>query len=509
MNSTELILEAITKNCSTEAELRALKVRAAGTSGRLLKNSELVAAYNRLVALGEIKPRQQLANLLRKARGRTLSGVSVVAVLTRDFGCPGRCIFCPTERGMPKSYLSNEPAVMRAIRAKFDPWQQVTDRVAALTACGHPVEKIELIVMGGTFSALPRRYQTWFIRRCLQALNPPGVTKTDLESLKRANEVAQRRLVGLTLETRPDFITPAEVQRFLRLGCTRVELGAQSLDDEILRKVKRGHDVAATKKAILLLKNAGLKVGLHLMPNLPGATPASDLAMFRQVFESPDFAPDQLKIYPCVLVDKTVLKKWWQQKKWRPYSDTVLTKLLTEIKKIVPPWVRLSRIIRDIPAESILAGSKITNLRQILQKSGVRCACIRCREIRGERFVVNEAQLVERRYPASGGEEVFLSFELPQRNRLLALARLRINADKKTAFLRELHSYGAELEISRSGASGQHRGFGRRLVAIAEKKARAAGAQTLKIAAGVGVRPYYRRLGFRLDRDGIYLTKKL
>jgi len=491
--------------------LRALKIEATGKSGKLFKNSELITALENLVKKGEIKEQPTLRNLLKKARIRTLSGVSPVAVLTKEMGCPGKCVYCPTEARMPKSYLSNEPAVMRAIRAKFDPYQQVVDRLTALQNCGHPIEKIELIVMGGTFSSHPKRYQTWYIRRCFQALNEFGTkkksTKTDLVSLQRANEKAACRCVGLTLETRPDWIDAAEVANFLRLGCTRVELGVQSLSDEVLKLTQRGHGIDATKKAIRLLKNAGFKIGLHMMPNLPGSTPAKDFKMFEELFESGEYAPDQLKIYPCVVCEHSELEEWWRSGKFKPYSDKVLTNLLVKIKNIVPKWVRLSRVIRDIPAESILAGSKITNLRQVLQASGVQCSCIRCREIRDGQVDWKKVKLTEIRYSANGGEEVFLSFEEESSEKLVSLLRLRFVENSDTAFVREVHSYGSELGVGESGGSGQHRGYGKKLLLTAEKLAKAAGYKKLAVISGVGVRDYYRNQDYRLD--GPYMTKQL
>jgi elongator complex protein 3 len=503
MNSCEIILEAIAKKVANEKSLRELKVKFAGNSGKLIPNSELVQAYLKLLKAKKIKVQPDLEQILKKARVRTLSGVSPVAVLTKPMGCPGKCVFCPTEARMPKSYLSNEPAVMRAMRAKFDPFRQVRDRLQALEACGHETSKIELIVMGGTFSAHPKKYQTWFVRRCFEALNNSRQAKT-FEDIKKANEKSKHRIVGLTLETRPDFIDEKEVGRFLKLGCTRVEIGVQSLDDAVLKKVKRDHGVAESIKAIKLLKESGLKVGVHMMPNLPGATPRKDFEMFQKLFENPDFMPDQLKIYPTVLVEGTELKKWWKAGKWKPYSDSTLTKLLAKIKSIVPPWVRLTRVIRDIPAESILAGSKLTNLRQILQQQGAQCRCIRCREIRAESFDSKKVKLVEQEYTASGGREVFLSFEVG--SKLISLLRLRL-ADED--FVRELHTYGAELGISKKGASGQHRGFGKKLVQEAEKLAKQNGYKKLKIISGVGVRPYYRKLGYRLDKEKIYMEKKI
>lgn len=508
MDPAKIILEAIKTHVRTEAGLRALKIKAAGKTGKLVRNSELVEAYQKLLSQKKIKPQPRFFDLLKKSRIRTLSGVSPVAVLTKEMGCPGKCVFCPTEAKMPKSYLSNEPAVMRAMRAKFDPHEQVRARLQALNACGHETSKIELIVMGGTFSTHPARYQQWFIRRCLQALNTSKAKSGSLEDLKTANEKSHHRLVGLTLETRPDYITPAEVKNFLRLGCTRVEIGVQSLDNKILKRVKRGHAVEASIRAIKLLKEAGLKIGVHMMPNLPGATPESDFTMFRQLFTDPDFCPDQVKIYPTVLVKNTELMKWWQEKKWQPYSDAVLTELLVKIKKITPPWVRLTRVIRDIPAESIVAGSKLTNLRQILKNKGVKCCCIRCREIREDKFNASNTKLIQREYKASGGKEVFLSFE--DNNKLISMLRLRLPENKDQAFVRELHTYGVELGVAqKEKTAGQHRGFGKKLLVETERIAKQAGYKTLKIISGIGVRPYYRALGYKLDGEKVYMEKGL
>ncbi len=504
MKPENIILEAIAKKVSSEKTLRELKVKFAGSSGKLIPNSDLVKAYLKLLGSKKIKVQPTLEKILKKARIRTLSGVSPVAVLTKPMGCPGKCVFCPTEARMPKSYLSNEPAVMRAVRAKFDPWQQVKDRLQALEACGHETSKVELIIMGGTFSAHPKSYQSWFVRRCLDALNSRKTKSSSLENLKSANEKSKHRMVGLTLETRPDFITKAEVQRFLKLGCTRVEIGVQSLSDKVLRKTKRGHGVAATMKAIQLLKDSGLKVGVHMMPNLPGATPKSDFEMFRELFNNSDFKPDQLKIYPCVLIAGTELQKMWKNGEWRPYSDSVLTKLLAKIKSITPSWVRLTRVIRDIPAESILAGSKRTNLRQILKQQGAKCKCIRCREIRAESFDAKKVKLLTEEYKACGGKEIFLSFEVS--GKLISMLRLRLS---KLAFIRELHTYGAEMGVSKGTGNSQHRGFGKRLVREAEKIAKKNGFEKLKIISGAGAREYYRKLGYALDHEKIYMEKSL
>lgn len=491
----------------TEKALRQLKIQAIGKSGILPKNSELLHLYQKLLAAKKIPRQTTLEQLLKKSSIRTLSGIAPVAVLTKPAGCPGKCIFCPSEPGIPKSYLAKEPAVLRALRAKFDPYHQTRNRLQTLRACGHSTAKVELIILGGTFSAQPKNYQNYFLKRCLAALNLPRKTrKNDLHSYQKINETASNRLVGLTIETRPDFINPAEVQHLLKLGVTRVELGMQSNSDAILRRVKRGHDNATTIRAIKLLKDAGLKVGLHIMLNLPGATPASDYQTLQAIFTNPVYKPDQLKIYPTVLTRGSALIKLFRQKTWQPYSDQTLTKLLSRIKANTPEWLRLSRIIRDIPATEILAGSKITNLRQVLQKQGVHCRCIRCREIRSTEF--KKTHLIRRDYEASAGQEIFLSYETPT-NRLLSLLRLRLPPHSPTALIRELHSYGPALPISTRGKSAQHHGYGRRLISAAEKIATAAHYTKIKVTAGIGVRPYYRKFGYRVERKGTLMLKPL
>ncbi len=474
-----------------------------------MPNSQLLAAYRQLLTEKKIKSIPTLEKLLTRRPVRSLSGVSVIAVLTKDFGCPGRCIFCPSERGLPKSYLSNQPGAMRAVRNEFDPYKQVAERLTSLQACGHPAEKIELIILGGTWTALPRWYQTWFVRRCLQALNTGTKSKSSsLEALQTANERAAHRLVGLTIETRPDWLSQSELRYQLNLGVTRVELGAQSLDDAVLRFTKRGHTAKETATAVQLLKDAGLKVGLHMMPDLPGTTASKDLAMFREIFKGQGYCPDQLKIYPCSVLAGTGLEKLWRAKKYHPYTDATLTKLVAEIKTLVPEWVRLSRIVRDIPASSIIAGCKLTNLRQILQNKKVKCRCIRCREIRGDKFDVKNIKLIERHYTASDGTEIFLSYEDTKQDRIIAFCRLRFCGSGPAAFIRELHSYGQELALTkRAKTTGQHQGYGRRLLEHAEQLAKKASARVIKIPAGIGVRPYYRKLGYRLVNP--YMVKKI
>ncbi|MFA6255441.1 MAG: tRNA uridine(34) 5-carboxymethylaminomethyl modification radical SAM/GNAT enzyme Elp3 [Patescibacteria group bacterium] len=492
-------------------------------------NSDLLAIYHNLLLKRKIKPDQTLTRLLRKREIRTLSGVAVLTVLTKPYPCPGQCIYCPNETGMPKSYLSNEPAAMRAFLTKFNPYTQVKVRLEALKINGHETDKIELIVLGGSWSAYPKKYQTWFIKRCFEALN--GKTSKTLDAAQKQNEKAKHRCVGLTLETRPDMITFSEIKRMRELGCTRVELGVQSIYDQILKLNKRGHTVKQTILATKLLKRAGFKVMYHLMPNLPGSSPAKDLKMFQKIFSSSDFQPDLLKIYPCVVTKNTPLYRWFKQHKYQPYSDKQLKNLLLKIKRTVPYYVRITRLVRDIPAESIVAGNKITNLRQLITKDFKDCKCIRCREAGHQRSEIRNKKSVLRiqNYKASEGTEYFLSYESPDQKVLYAFLRLRLPAChpelvsgsrlvseshlykyfpelQDAALIRELHTYGEMAPIGKAGKV-QHLGLGKKLMIQAEAIAKKQKIKKIAIISGIGVRKYYEKLGYRLE--GTYMVKHL
>lgn len=507
-----------------------------------LKNPEIKKVYEKMLQQGEIEPNRRFEELLITKKIRTLSGVAVVAVLTKAFPCPGKCIYCPDEIDMPKSYLSNEPAVMRAITAEFDPFRQTQARIRALELNGHPTDKIELIVMGGTFSYLPKDYQLWFITECFRACNDYGKSAKaalreidpqtvgtglpnpylhlSLQIQQKRNERARHRIVGLTLETRPDYIDEQEILNFRQLGCTRVELGVQSIFDEVLKKNQRGHSVNTTIQATQLLKDAGFKINYHLMPGLYGSTPEKDRQMFEQLFSNPDFQPDMVKIYPCVVTANSQLHKLWQEKKYQPLTNHQAAKLLAQIKNLIPPYVRITRLIRDIPEESILAGPNISNLRQLLQNQGVSCQCIRCREVREQYTPSQEIVLDRIDYPASEGQEIFLQFVSPDRTKLYALLRLRIpqiNHNpaaknyiptekiafpvlKNAAIIREVHTYGKLIALqSQNQNSPQHIGLGRQLLQLAEKIAREEfDRKKIAVISGIGVRDYYRKNGYRL-----------
>src|SRR3989338_469296 len=481
-------------------------------------NSDLLKIYKNLLKNKKTKEDKTLERLLRKREIRTLSGVAVVTVITKPYPCPGDCAYCPGEPEMPKSYLSNEPAVMRAVLTKFDPYRQVTVRLRALQNNGHETDKVELIILGGSWSAYPKKYQAWFIKRCFDGLNKK--TAKNLSQAQKWNEQARHRCVGLTLETRPDMITPEELKRMREYGCTRVELGVQNTSDPILKLNKRGNTVKQVIDATKLLKLAGFKVTYHMMPNLPGSTPTKDLKMFKELVSKADFQPDQLKIYPCIVTKNSTLYHWWKAGKYKPYAGKQLKNLLIKIKQIIPYYVRIIRLIRDIPAESIIAGNKVTNLRQIIQQeiqnTSRACKCIRCREARNRPVKLSEVKMFTKKYSASGGTEYFLSFESKNRKILYAFLRLRLQDNamriyeffpelREAALIRELHTYGELIPIGNKKKAVQHLGLGKRLMAQAEKICKHQDFKNIAVIAGIGVRQYYKKLGYQLE--GTYMIK--
>jgi len=490
-----------------------------------ISNIKLLKLYHDFCKVKRLKPNKKLENLLKKRRVRSLSGIAVVSVLTKPYPCPGKCLYCPTEKGMPKSYLSNEPAVMRAVLNNFDPEKQIKNRLDSLELQGHPTDKVELIVIGGTWSYLPRKYQKWFIKKCFDSCNKK-VSK-NLESAQKINEKAKHRIIGITIETRPDFINEKEILHLRKLGVTRVELGVQSIYDDVLKKNLRGHKVAITIKATKLLKDAGFKICYHLMPNLPGSNLKRDEKMFREVFRNSDFQPDLLKIYPCAVLKEAPLYKLWKSKKYKPYSDKQLIDLLTKVKKKIPYYCRIQRLVRDIPSNSIIEGpAKISNLRQVLaqksKKGNWHCKCIRCREVREYYRPDEKLYLFRQDYEASAGKEIFLSYENKNRERLYSLLRLRIPSGqtfipvlKKSAIIRELHTYGQlhPIELGRRGSqysrlSPQHKGLGKKLIKEAERIAKKEfKLRKIAVISGVGVRTYYRKLGYKLKDS--YMVKIL
>ena len=451
---------------------------------------------------------------------RTISGVTPVAAMTRPMKCPGRCLYCPTYSNAPQSYTPESPAVLRALRCDYDARRQVEMRLRTLSDMGHPTDKVELIIMGGTFLAYPRDYQYQFIKDCYDALN--GVVSATLEEAKQRNETATHRCTGLCIETRPDWCGQEEIDRMLEFGATRVELGVQTLNDEIYRLVRRGHTVADVIKATALLREHGFKVYYHWMPGLPGVTPEEDLELSRKLFTDDDFKPDGLKLYPTMVVEGTELEKWYQEGRYQPYDVDTMVNLLVEIKSLVPKYVRISRVLRDIPPQFITAGCKNSlrgEVKKRMQQRALECKCIRCREY-GHRardgWEIGEPHLLRMDYEASGGREVFLSFE-DGKETLFGLLRMRIQAKSikalgqklnvNLALIRELHAFGPEVPLSeRRSEAAQHKGLGKALLHEAERIA--AGefqARQVVVLSGVGAKEYYREFGY--SSKGNYMVK--
>lgn len=480
-------------------------------------NSELLESLER----GES---DRLSNLLTRKHSRVSSGVTVIAAMTKPRPCPhGKCIYCPggPDQSVPQSYTGHEPASMRGAQNRYDPFRQVTSRIRQLKAIGHSIDKVELIVMGGTFFAFPRRYQNWFIKRCLDALN--GIGSASLEEAKKIAYSSTIRNVGLTIETRPDGLDEKKVDQLLNLGVTRVELGVQNVYDDIYKITRREHTVEDVIQANKILRDAGLKICFHMMPGLPGSSMERDLEGFRTIFSDPRFKPDMLKIYPTLVLKGTELYEWWKTGKYTPLTTEEAVELITRVKIMTPPWVRIMRVQRDIPANLIEAGVKRSNLRELvhkrLEKLGESCNCIRCREV-GHRqthteIKDEELKLKKTVYEASDGVENFISIEDSSTNTLIGFIRMRIPSEKahrpelkpKAAVVRELHIYGKMVPVGLRGLDAwQHKGWGRILLSEAEKLAREEyDANKLSILSALGTKQYYRRLGYY--EDGVYMSK--
>jgi len=453
---------------------------------------------------------------------RTISGVTPLAVMTMPMNCPGKCLYCPTFQDSPQSYTPESPAVLRAIKCDYDARQQVELRLRIFDEMGHPTDKIELIIMGGTFLAHPIDYQYRFIKECYDGLN--GIPSATLEEAKQINQTARHRCTGLCIETRPDWCGQEEIERMLEFGATRVELGVQTLDDDIFRLVRRGHGVEDIVQASSLLREYGYKVYYHWMPGLPGSTPEKDLEMSRILFDDEKFRPDGLKLYPTMVVEGTELEQWYREGRYQPYANETMINLIIDIKSIVPKYVRISRVLRDIPSKFIVAGLK-DSLRDIvrerMKKEAIECKCIRCREF-GHRtragWEVGEPRLVRMDYDACGGKEVFLSFE-DENETLFGLLRLRIQTqpvpvlkhvgDGCSAIVRELHVFGPEVPLNEKlRNTAQHRGLGRELLQEAERIARDEfRASRMAILSGTGAREYYVEFDYTLQGD--YMVKRL
>jgi elongator complex protein 3 len=514
------IIDLLLSRCHTPSDVTRLKIQVCRKYNlpSVPRNSELLAA----ALPGE---RERLRRILLVKPTRTLSGVAPVAVMTSPYPCPhGICLPCPGGPshpfGSPQSYTGEEPAALRARDHGYDPYDQVAARLGQFELLGHAVDKVELIVMGGTMTARPPEYQEWFVASCIQAMNEycGHCQKSDggTGEIFRQNEYAPVRCVGTTFETRPDWCGEEEINRMLSLGVTKVELGVQHLDDGVLAFNRRGCTTEDTVRANQLLRDAGLKVGFHIMPNLPGSTPDQDRQVFEELFASPLFRPDFLKIYPTLVTPGSEIEQLWQRGEYLPYDEDTLVGLIAYGKSLIPPYVRLQRIQRDIPAKLIVAGSRHSNFRQLCQERltalGKQCRCIRCREA-GRRPTEETHVLRTEAYACAGGREYFLSAVAG--DSLIGFARLRTGGlrlreeIRQSALLRELHVYGSvvPLGVSPLPDQRQHRRVGRELLGLAEEIAAGTGYREIAVMSGIGVRPYYRRHGY--ERSGPYMHKVL
>ena len=488
-------------------------------------NISLLKTYHEMVKDKRVKSSQILENLLITRPVRSLSGIVNISVLTKPYPCPGQCIFCPLDPNFPKSYLAGEPAAERAKALNFNPYSQTRKRIEMLKDQGHPVDKIEIRIVGGTWSFYPKKYQEWFVKRCFDACNKKA-SKT-LKQAQKSNEKAKKRIVGLAVETRPDFIDIKEVLRLRKLGVTSVEFGVQNIFNQVLKKCKTGLTAEKIEKATKLLKDGGFKVLYQVMPNLPGSNLKKDFQCFEDIFQDQRFKPDWLKIYPCVVCKSAQLYKIWKKGEYTPYSDKELVQLLIKIKRILPYWIRVARIFRDISAEKIVAGSKLSNLREVVQekmkKRELFCKCIRCREIKEDYDPKEKVYFFREDYDASQGKEIFLSYESKNRKHLYSLLRLRIPSQffsqkkhflpvlKKSAIIREIHTYGQLLSLNQSGSleiSPQHKGLGKKLIQKAEKIAlKEFNLKKIAVISAIGTREYFRKLKYRLKDT--YMLKKI
>ncbi len=452
-----------------------------------------------------------IKNEVRKPT-KTISGITPLAVMLPPRKCQhGNCIYCPS-MDVPQSYTPKSPVVLRAKSVGYDSYKQVVSRLKAFEVMNHPTEKVELIIMGGTFLEYPEKFQYKFIKGLYDGLN--GKISKNLNEAKKANEGARHRCVALCIETRPDVCCEF-IERMRDFGCTRVELGVQLIDDEVYEFVKRGHKVKDVVLATNCLRDAGFKIGYHLMPGLPGSNLQKDLKLFKKVFSDESFKPDQIKIYPCQVLPNSELEKLYWSGKYKPYTPEEIQKLLISMLKIIPRYCRVMRIMREIPLEYLIAGSKHIGIRKDvedeLRKEKVKLKEIRYREVGFNKENINlNLKFKKTEYKASKGKEYFLEI-INKQDVLFGLLRLRIFNEKgKKAIIRELHVYGQSLKLGEEGKMGQHTGLGKWLMNEAEKIAKKEKCKEIKVISGVGVREYYKKLGYNLDKEmGEYMRKLL
>lgn len=530
-------------------------------------NSELLLYFQQRLKEGKEniseERRKEIEQLLKRLKVRSNSGVTVVSLLTKPFPCPGKCIYCPTEARMPKSYLSKEPAAARALANNFDPYKQTTSRLQALEMNGHPINKLEVIVIGGTFDYYEKDYQEWFIKEIFRAANEykKNLSETSFSSLsprskklskdtsssktllelQKENETAGCRIIGLSTETRPDYINFETLNWLRYLGVTKIEIGVQHLDQYVLDFNEREMTRESIAQATEMMRSAGFKFVYHMMPNLPESNPEMDVQMFKDLYSGKDFHPDMLKIYPCVILKTSLLYKMFTKKVYKdpttkelvnfdyePYSDETLIKVLADSEKEIKNYTRVIRMIRDIPATYILASSKKSNMRELVdeyqKKAGFIQQDIRAREIRDTEIDDGDFTLRTTTYDTNFGTEYFLEYiNVKDNDKLAGFVRLRLQTDhfdeelskyenlkvltNKTALIRELHVYGTVKKFGEEGDQTQHVGFGKRLMAEAERIAKKQGYKKIAVISGVGVREYYKKLRYHLEDS--YMVKVL
>jgi elongator complex protein 3 len=477
-----------------------------------------VPSNSELISFLSSKEKNKFLDLLCKKAVRKASGVTIIAVMSKPWPCPTEetCAYCPggPSKDSPQSYTGYEPAAMRGSQNRYDPYNQVTHRILQYKAIGHKVDKIELIVMGGTFPSMPKKYQEYFIQRSLDAITV--LPSKSLNEAQRYAEKSKIRNVGITLETRPDWAKERHVDQMLSMGVTRVEVGVQNVYDDIYKIINRGHTVKDVIEATRILKDSGLKVVYHMMPGLPGSNIKRDLDGFRKIFLNPDFKPDMLKIYPCLVIEDTKVFEWWNQGLYTPYTTEEAIKLIVKIKKFLPKWVRIMRIQRDIPAYLIKEGVKKSNLRELVQnrlkQENIRCRCIRCREV-GHRWIkqhikpdMKKIEFFIQRYKASQGLEFFISAEDFKNDLIIGYLRLRFPSlkahrpeisNENTTLIRELRVCGPTVPLGKHIKEAyQHKGWGTKILKVAEKISSEAGYDKIIVTSALGTKNYYKRFGY-------------
>ena len=532
-----IIEEALSRNITTKKDLEKLKIQTC----RDLKLSGFMS-NSKILQYAKPEELESLRPILMKKPTRTISGVAIVAVMCRPHKCPhGRCKYCPESSIAPPSYTGEEPAALRARMFHFHPYVQTFNRLYQLKNIGHSIDKVELIIMGGTFASCTLDYQEWFVTQCLRAMNDfetvskkIPVNKREIKIIppedfqyihdaQKNNEHSKVRCIGLTFETRPDYAKMEDINRMLQFGVTRVELGVQTLYNHIYKRVDRGHKIQDVIEANQLLRDSGIKVAMHMMPGLLSSF-SSDVNMFKRLFNEPLFSPDMLKIYPCLVTEGSEFYDMWKKGEYEPYTSQQAVDLIVEVKKILPKWVRTMRIQRDIPATLIDAGVKKSNLGELvynrLEEEDIQCQCIRCREVghkkaHGIEPDYNNIELLRTDYDVVGGHEIFLSIEDVENDILIGFTRLRIPSNRvfrkeitsSSSLIRELHVYGQMQKIGKNDDNlWQHKGYGAQLLEEAEKIAKDEyNKNKMLIISGIGVRDYYRKFGYY--KDGPYMSK--